>query len=330
MRIAVDAMGGDHAPAEIIKGALAALELHRELQIILVGREEEIKKHLPQGLLQGRITVHNCQEVIEMHHHPAIEYRKKKDASITVATRLVRDKKADAVVSAGSTGAQMVAALFGLGRIGGIARPAIGTIFPTLEGPKLLLDAGANTDCEPVNLIQFARMGKIYMEKVLAVENPRVALVNIGEEPSKGNELCVKTYEQLSQEKDLNFIGNIEGRDILNGKADVMVCDGFVGNTILKVIEGTAAAIFSLLKEEMQRNIRNKIGAYLLLPGLKSFKKRLDYSEYGGAPLLGVNGVSIICHGSSKAPAITSALGAAIECIKLDYVAAIQKSFLHS
>lgn len=321
-------MGGDHAPAEIIKGALEALDFYNDLHIILVGREEEIIKHLPQCRPVSRLMIHHCQDVIEMHEQPAIEYRKKKDASITVATRLVKEKEADAVVSAGSTGAQMVAALFGLGRIKGVARPAIGTVFPTLEGPKLLLDAGANTDCEPLNLIQFARMGKIYMEKILEISNPKVALVNIGEEPNKGNDLCVKTYEQLSREKDLNFVGNIEGRDILTGKADVMVCDGFVGNTILKVIEGTASVIFTLLKEEMRRNLRNKMGAYLLLPGLKSFKKRLDYSEYGGAPLLGVNGVSIICHGSSKAPAIKSAIGAAINCVRTEYTAEMQKSFL--
>ncbi|QNB45951.1 phosphate acyltransferase PlsX [Thermanaerosceptrum fracticalcis] len=320
MRIALDAMGGDYAPEEIVKGALAALNLNKDLHIVLVGKEDIIKKCLAEHGKEGRISICHCEEVIAMDEHPAIAYRKKKDASISVATRLVKEQKADAVVSAGSTGAQMVAALFGLGRIPGIDRPAIGTVIPTLAGPKLLLDAGANADCKPDHLVQFALMGSIYAEKILEYTRPRVGLVNIGEEPSKGNELTLQAYDLLSKVTELNFIGNIEGRDIPAGKADVMVCDGFVGNTILKVIEGTAGAIFSLLKQEFSKNLTSKMGAALLAPGLRALKSRLDYAEYGGAPLLGVKGISIICHGSSKAPAIKNAIRVAMECVQNNIV----------
>lgn len=326
MKIALDAMGGDYAPAEIVKGALAALKLNEDLHIVLVGKEDIIKKFLPEYGKEDRISICPCEEVIGMDEHPAIAYRKKKDASISVATRLVKEQRADAVVSAGSTGAQMVAALFGLGRIPGIDRPAIGTLIPTLAGSKLLLDAGANADCRPEHLVQFALMGSIYANKILGYARPRVGLVNIGEEPSKGNELTLQTYDLLSKITELNFIGNIEGRDIPAGKADVMVCDGFVGNTILKVIEGTAGAIFTLLKQELGKNFTSKLGATLLAPGLRNLKARLDYAEYGGAPLLGVKGISIICHGSSKATAIKNAIRVAMECVQNNFVETLQTS----
>lgn len=330
MRIAVDAMGGDYAPAEIVRGALEALKLDQSLHIILVGRENEIRQCIPPGILdvaEARVTIVHCEEVIGMEDHPATAYRRKKDASISVATRLVKHGEAGAVVSAGSTGAQMVAALFGLGRLEGIDRPAIGTILPTLQGPKLLLDAGANADCKPDNLVQFAVMGRVYAQKILGIADPRIALVNIGEEKTKGNELTIKAYEMMEAQQDrINFTGNIEGRDILAGKADVMVCDGFVGNTILKVIEGTATVLVNLLKEEMMASFRNKVGATLLKPALRQFKARLDYAEYGGAPLLGVKGVSIICHGSSKAEAIKNAIRVAKECVENGFVQGLQDS----
>ena len=329
MRVAVDAMGGDYAPGEIIKGALQALELNSDLHIIFVGQEQEIAKFLPKSSIENlcsRISVVHAAEIITMEDHPATAYRKKKDASITVATRLVKEKKADAVISAGSTGGQMVAALFGLGRLEGIERPAIGTVLPTLLGPKIMLDAGANADCKPENLIQFAKMGKVYAKKILGIDNPRIALINIGEEPTKGNDLTIKSYEQLRMQTGINFIGNIEGRDILAGKADVMVCDGFVGNVVLKVIEGTAGALTTLLKEAFTKNTRSKMGALLLKPALRGFKQRLDYSEHGGAPLLGVKGVSIICHGSSKADAVKNAIRAAAECVNSDFVKELQDS----
>lgn len=273
MRIAIDAMGGDHAPEEIIKGSLAVLDLEPELHIILVGNEEIIKNHLPQGLDTNRYSIVHCTEVIEMADYPATTYRRKKDASITVATRLVKEGQAQAVVSAGNTGGQMVAALFGLGRIKGVDWPAIGTVFPTLQGPKLLLDAGANTDCKPENLVQFAQMGQVYAQQMLGINNPVVKLVSNGTEETKGNELVIKTHELLKDLPGLNFQGNIEGRDVLSGEADVMVCDGFIGNTILKVIEGTALSIFTLLKEEIDKSARNKLGAFMLYPALKALKK---------------------------------------------------------
>ncbi len=324
MRIAIDAMGGDYAPGEIILGALQALEEDSGLRLVLVGKESEMRACLPPKYPTDRVDLLHCQEIIAMDEHPATAYRRKKDASITVATRLVKEKRADAVVSAGSTGAQMVAALFGLGRIKGVDRPAIVTVLPTLQGPKLLLDAGANADCKPENLLQFAQMGMIYAEKILGLLKPKISLVNIGEEPTKGNELSIKTYDILHNRKELNFIGNIEGRNILSGKADVMVCDGFVGNTVLKVIEGTAAMLTAILKEELQKSVRSKAGALLLKPGLKAFKARMDYAEYGGAPLLGVNGISIICHGSSKALAVKNAVRVATECVRSDFVRFIE------
>lgn len=323
MRIAIDAMGGDYAPREIILGAIEALKLDEKIQILLVGNEGEIKKHLDND--HSRITIVHCEQVIEMDEHPAVVYRKKKDASIVVATRLVKEKKADAVVSAGSTGAQMVAALFELGRVTGIERPAICTVLPTLLGPKLLIDAGANTDCLPDNLLQFAKMGQLYAEKILGITKPQVGLVNIGEEESKGNELSIETYKLLQEDPEITFMGNIEGRDILAGKSDVMVCDGFVGNVILKVVEGTSTAILSLLKQELNKNWQSKLGALLLLPAFKRLKKQMDYSEHGGAPLLGVQGISIICHGSSKKDAIKNAIRVARDCIQQDFVAYLKE-----
>lgn len=326
MWIAVDAMGGDHAPAEIVQGALDALKLSDDLHIILVGREQEIKEYIPQNADNSRIAIVHCEEVIGMDEHPANAYRRKKNASITVATKLVKEGQAEAVISAGSTGAQMVAALFGLGRIKGIDRPGLATVMPTLAGPKVLLDAGANADCKPENLIQFAVMGKIYAEKILKIVEPKVALVSIGEEEAKGNELTIKTHQLLKEVKGINFIGNIEGRDILTGKADVMVCDGFVGNTILKVTEGTAQAIFTLLKEELTKNTVNKMGAMILKPAFKDLKAKLDYSEYGGAPLLGLKGISIVCHGSSKAFAIMNAIKVAMTGIESGFVEEIKNT----
>ena len=328
MRIAVDAMGGDYAPAEIVKGSLQALIHDQNLHIILVGRENEIKQHIPPelfGTTGAQVSIVHCRKSIGwMNTLPPPTAGKSRLPYC--ATRLVKEGDAQAVVSAGSTGAQMVAALFGLGRLEGIERPAIGTVFPTLQGPKLLLDAGANADCKPEHLTQFAVMGRVYAQKILGIKNPRIALVNIGEEPTKGNELTIKTFELLQLQKGINFTGNIEGRDILTGKADVMVCDGFVGNTILKVIEGTAATLFTVLKEEITTKARYKMGAYLLKPALKSFKARLDYAEYGGAPLLGVKGVSIICHGSSKAEAIKNAIRVAKECVENGFVQDLQES----
>jgi len=326
MRIVIDAMGGDNAPKEIVQGAIQALNSDQELELILVGQERAIAEFLPEKFDSERLSIHHCEEVIAMDEQPALAYRKKKNASITVATRLVKEKKGDAVVSAGNTGAQMVAALFGLGRLPGIDRPAIGTVMPGLTEPKLLLDAGANTNCRPEHLVQFAVMGGVYAEKVLGISQPRIGLVSNGTEPSKGNELTQKTYELLQKKSGINFIGNVEGREFLSGEVDVLVCDGFVGNIILKVLEGTAGSIFTVLKEELQKNTRSKAGAFLLLPAFKRIKARMDYTEYGGAPLLGVKGISIICHGSSNAYAIQNAIRMASLCVIKNMVQALQES----
>lgn len=317
MRIAVDAMGGDFAPLEIVKGAVEAALRHKDTEIILVGDEKAITSlniKLPEN-----ISLKHAGDVITMHEQPALALRRKPDASIAVATKMVRNKEADAVVSAGSTGAQMAAALLLLGRIKGVERPAIVTIYPTFNGGKLILDVGANTDCTPNMLIQFAHMGSIYAENVLAFANPRVALLNNGEEEGKGSPLTKETYKLLKEES-INFIGNLEGREIIQGNYEVLVCDGFVGNVVLKLSEGLASGIMNMLKEEFSKTILTKMGAALVMPGLKKMKSMLDYAEYGGAPLLGVKGVSIICHGSSHAKAIKNAIRVAEDCVRNDFV----------
>lgn len=325
MRIALDAMGGDKAPGEIVKGALTAVELYPELEkIILVGKEEEIKKYLKGN--ENKIEIKDAREVIEMDDHPALAYRKKKDASMTVATKLVKEGSADAIISAGNTGGQMTSSLFVLGRIKGISRPAIATPLPAMKGITLLLDSGANADCTVENLQQFALMGSIYAGKVLKKDNPRVALVNIGSEKTKGNDLSVKAYEELEKMETINFTGNIEGREIPQGGADVIVADGFVGNVILKLMEGMGKTFSSIIKEEVSKSMISKIGALLMKDALVGLKKKMDYAEIGGAPLLGIDGISIICHGSSDSKAIHNAIRVAIECKKQDYVQEIKNN----
>ncbi|NMA69356.1 MAG: phosphate acyltransferase PlsX, partial [Desulfitobacterium sp.] len=283
MKIAVDAMGGDYAPEEIVKGALRSVQ-EFDLEVILVGQPERIKEYLPGGNAPNKVYIQEATEIVEMDEPPAQAVRKKKDSSIVVATRLVKEKKADALVSAGSTGAQMAASLFGLGRIKGIQRPAIVTVVPTLEGGKLLLDVGANPDAKAEHLVQYAMMGSIYAESILGIQNPKVALLNIGTEESKGNELTQATYPLL-KESSLNFIGNVEGRDLPFGRADVVVCEGFVGNVVLKTTEGLAGALFQLIKEKITANTIRKLGALAIKPGLKEIAEMMDYAEYGGAPL---------------------------------------------
>lgn len=325
MRVALDAMGGDKAPAEIVKGALQAVNLYPEIEkIFLVGKEEEIKKYLNGNA--EKIEIIDAREVIEMDDHPALAYRKKKDASMTVATRLVKEGRADAIISAGNTGGQMTSSLFVLGRIKGISRPAIATPLPAMKGITLLLDSGANADCTVENLQQFALMGSIYAKKVLKKDNPKVSLVNIGSERTKGNELSIKAYEELEKMVNINFIGNIEGREIPQGKADVIVADGFVGNVVLKLIEGMGKTFVSIIKEEVSKSFISKLGAFLMKDALMGLKKKMDYAEIGGAPLLGVDGISIICHGSSDSKAIHNAIRVAIECKKEDYVQEIKNN----
>ena len=326
MKLALDAMGGDYAPQEIVLGGLDALNQHDFLEkIYLVGKRDAIEAVLKDAekdkkVDYSKLEIVEASEVIEMADHPATAYRRKKDASITVATRLVREGTADAVVSAGSTGGQMVAALFGLGRIKGVSRPAIGCIIPTYEGGKLLVDSGANTNVDETNLVQFAQMGSVYMNCVMGLENPRVGLINNGSEETKGSELTQAVYQKLKAMDDINFVGNIEGRDVPFGRADVMACDGFTGNVVLKTMEGTAKLIMDMLKEEIYASTKGKIGGMLLKPSLSNLKKKMDYAEYGGAPLLGVNGVSVVCHGSSKARAIFKAIEVANTCCESKFV----------
>ncbi|NQT29763.1 MAG: phosphate acyltransferase PlsX [Candidatus Saganbacteria bacterium] len=314
VRIAVDAMGGDFAPSEIVKGAiLASQEL--SVEVILVGNPEKINSELRKYGEKGKIPIVSASQVIEMDEAPAQAVKQKKDASINVAVSLVKQGKADAVVSAGNTGAIMAAALFKLGRIPGIERPAIATEFPLPSGTVLLLDMGANVDCKPKNLEQFAIMGNHYAKQVLHIKNPRVGLLNIGEEKEKGNELTRETWPLLKQ-LPINFIGNLESKEILRGKADVVICDGFVGNLILKFSESLVSSMFQIIKTELSRGIMNKIGMAFLMPTLFRLRKKLSYDEYGGAPLLGTNGVVFKAHGRSKALAIKNAIRETAEAAK--------------
>ena len=331
MRVAVDVMGGDYGPDEIVLGALqAAKEYEKEgVEIVLVGDQAQIIRALDRHgkRKEESITIHHASEVIDMHDSPGAAVRKKKDASVVVATGLVKQGHCDVVISAGSTGGAVAAALFGLGRIKGIERPAIATPMPNLTGTTVLLDSGANVDSKPKHLVQNAIMGAIYAEYVLNIPRPRVGLLNIGEEESKGNEQAFATYPLLTQLNTVNFIGNVEGRDIPKGTVDVVVCDGFVGNIVLKFGEGLASAILQLLKQSITSSgFWTKMASVLVMPALKGLKKKLDYAEYGGAPLLGVNGGFIICHGSSRAKAIKNAIRVAKEFTDQEVVAHIREN----
>lgn len=321
VKIALDAMGGDYAPGEIVKGAVEAVKKNYA-EVVLVGIEAQIEKELAKYPVMEGISIKHASEVIGMDEAPAVAIRKKKDSSMVVAARLVKEKQVQGMVSAGSTGAQMAASIMNIGRIQGISRPAIATLMPTLNGPKLLLDVGSNVDSKPENLLEFAHMGSLYVEKLLGQNNPKVGLINIGSEKTKGNQLTIAAYELLEQ-SNLNFVGNIEPRDIPKGLVDVMVCDGFVGNCLLKFAEGLAGGFGVLLKRELTKNFVRKLGALTLVPGLKHIKKQFDYSEYGGAPLLGINGVSIICHGSSNSIAICNAIKVAVQSYESKLVEAI-------
>lgn len=317
MKIAVDAMGGDFAPLEIVFGAVRAAKKYG-CEIVLVGDEAKIREVLARekGWEELGISIHHTTQVIEMGEHPADAVRAKKDSSIVVATRLVKEGECDAVVSAGSTGAAVAAAQLILKRIKGIGRPTIATPMPTPKGATLMLDSGANVDSKPIHLVQSGMMGAIYAEYVFGVKNPKVGLLNIGEEETKGNEQAKETYQLLKEMHTINFCGNAEGRDVPKGNFDVVICDGFVGNVVLKFAEGLAKTIMRLIKDAVKNGgILAKLGALLLMPTLKKLGKKLDASEYGGAPLLGVNGVCIISHGSSNAKAICAAIGVAYESV---------------
>ncbi len=331
MKIAVDVMGTDYGPSEIIKGALQAVKAYG-LDVVLVGDQDVIKKELGKEQEENNphVYIHHASQVIEMKDHPGISVRKKKDASIVVATRLLREKECDALISSGSTGAAVAAALFGLGRIQGIERPSIATVIPSLDGATVLVDSGAVVDAKPETLVQSAIMGSVYAELQLGIAKPRVGLLNIGEEETKGNEQCLATYPLLKKDPHIHFVGNVEGRDINRGTVDVVVCDGFVGNVVLKTMEGLAKALSQMVKETLlDGGIIAKLGALLVKPALLKLGRRIDVSEYGGALLMGVKAPFIICHGNSHAKDIQSALRVCMELTQKDVVGRIRKEILH-
>ena len=309
MHIALDAMGGDHGSEELIAGALLAIQ-EADLKVSLVGDEELLQSHLetlaPDSQIANSINIVHSSQVVEMNEHPVDAIRKKKDSSVMVAFDLVCRGEADAAVSAGNSGATMAAGIRKLGRLNGVARPGIASIFPTRKKPVVLMDIGANVDCKALHLFQFAVMASAF-SKIHGLEKPRVGLLTIGEETGKGNSLVKETYPLL-ENSSLNFIGNVEGRDVFQGDVDVIVCDGFVGNICLKVSEGLADAAMMMLRDEIMKSWLAKVGYLLARKAFKSFKKRVDYAEYGGAPLLGLDGVGIICHGKSSSHAIKNAI----------------------
>lgn len=324
MRIAVDALGGDFAPQEILAGVLDAVK-EKGLQVTLVGPEATLRQMLQNSGETG-IEIANATEVIGNDESPVMAVRRKKNSSLVVGASLVRDGQAAAFVTAGNTGAFMAAGLFVVGRIPNIDRPALAPLIPTRDGRGVvLLDVGANMDARPENLLQYGIMGSIYAEKVLQRSNPRVALLNVGTEEGKGNQVTKDAFALL-QNAGINFIGNLEARSVLSGEADVLVCDGFTGNILLKFMEGMATTMFDLLKERFTVDLRSKVGALLLKPGLRQFKRNFDYSEHGGAPLLGVDGIFVKCHGSSNRTAIKNGLYQAQRFIEQRVLASITES----
>lgn len=330
MKIAIDAMGGDNAPEAVVRGSIQARDEYN-LDIILSGKENEIKKILEKNTNNFKnVEIINAEDVITNDDKPVLAIRRKKDSSLVKALNAVKNHEADAIVSAGSTGALLSGGTLLIGRIHGIERPAIGALIPNMYGGfSLLIDSGANVDSKPEFLYDFAIMGDIYLKKAMNISSPKIAIANIGQEKSKGDKLTVETYDLLENSNlDLNFIGNIEARDILQGKADIIVCDGFAGNMILKTMEGTVQEIMKGLKTELMSNMRSKIGGALIKPALKNFKSKFDYSEHGGAPLLGVKAPVIKAHGSSDAKAIKNAIRQAKVCIESNVNELIEESIM--
>lgn len=320
--IAVDAMGGDWGSGEIVEGVLLAARDDASLRVILAGDEESIRS---AGEMPSAVEIEPAAQVIEMSEHPARALKEKPNASVAVAARLVKEGRAGAFVSAGNTGATMAAALFHLGRIPGVARPAIAVVTPTSAGPVVLLDAGANADTKVEYMGQFAQMGSAYASCLLAIDNPRVGLLNIGEEKAKGSIFYQSSYELLAKSPSLEFVGNVEGRDFFRGRADVVVADGFTGNVVLKIMEGLAEMLFSELKAAAESSVSGKMGGALLSGPVREMRARFDYEEYGGAQLLGVRGGCVIAHGSSRAKAIANAVRVAATMIRSDVVEAIAR-----
>ncbi len=322
MRVAIDVMGGDNAPEAILQGCEQALASQGNLHLALCGPKEIIERYFA-GKDQSRVSVAHAPDVITNHDQPTLAIRRVTDSSLVRALDMVKNGDCQAAVSAGSTGAILAGGVFKVGRIRGIQRPALAPVLPSAAGPWLLIDCGANADCRPDYLQQFALMGSAYMRAVLGIERPRVKIVNIGDEAEKGNELVKAAYPLLENMKEINFQGNIEARDIMLGGADVVVCDGFVGNVLLKHTEGTAQALMGMLRDVLTRSAVSKLAALALRPGLRAFKARMDYTEYGGAPLLGVKGVLIKAHGSSGARAFSCAVGQAVRMITGNVVSLI-------
>lgn len=314
--VAVDAMGGDNAPVEIIKGAVLAVNDKDNIKVILVGKEDIIEKELKNYEFdKNRIQIVNAEEIISNNEAPVMAIRRKKDSSIVVAMKLIKHGEADAFVSAGSTGAVLAGGQLIVGRIPGIERPPLAPLIPTINGVSLLIDCGANVDARPSHLVQFARIGSIYMENIVGIKNPRVAIVNIGAEEEKGNMLVKETFPLLKSCNDINFIGSIEARDIPYGGADVIVCEAFVGNVILKLYEGLGMALIEKIKAGLMSTTKSKIGALLSKSALKETLKDFDASRYGGAPLLGLNGLVVKTHGNSKSTEIRNSI---LQCVNFN------------
>ena len=313
VNVAVDAMGGDNAPLEIVKGAVEAVNESTHVKVYLAGQEAQINAELAKYTYnKDQVEVVPASEVIDMAEPPVMAIRRKKDSSMVKALNLVKDGSCDAFVSAGSTGATLVGGQVIVGRIKGVERPPLAPLIPTADGCALLIDCGANVDARPSHLVQFAKMGSVYMESVMGVKNPRVAIVNIGAEEEKGNALVKETFPLLKNCPDINFTGSIEARDIPAGMADVIVCESFVGNVILKMYEGVGGILIKKVKEGMMTTLRSKIGALLVKPALKQTLKAFDLEQYGGAPMLGLNGLVVKTHGSSKAVEIKNSI---LQCI---------------
>lgn len=319
MRIALDAMGGDRGSELLVRGALSAVREKEDLEVILLGSRSLLEDQLANIIAKGdpveRLHIEHAPETVSMHESPVEAMRKKKNSTIMVGFELVKNGQADAVVSAGNSGATMAAAIRKLGRLKGVSRPGIASLFPTLKQPVIIMDIGANVDCRPKHLFEFAVMASSCSRLLLGIERPRIGLLSIGEETGKGNALVKETHALLT-DSNLNFVGNVEGRDVYQGDIDVIVCDGFVGNISLKVSEGLAEAAMQMLRNEIMKTIRAKIGYLLIRKAFKNFRKRVDYAEYGGAPLLGINGTGIISHGKSNATAIKNAIDVAADMVR--------------
>lgn len=313
VRVAVDAMGGDNAPGEIVKGAVQAVQAEKDIKVFLVGRQDAVNAELAKYTYdKEKIEVVHAEEVIEMAEPPVNAIRKKKQSSLVIGMNMIKHQEADAIVTAGSTGATLVGGQVLVGRIKGIERPPLAPLVPTEKGVSLLIDCGANVDARPSHLVQFAQIGSIYMENIVGIKNPRVAILNIGAEEVKGNQLVKETFPLLKECPGINFIGSIEAREIPHGGADVIVCEAFAGNIVLKLYEGVAATLLSKVKEGLMSSLRSKIGALLIKPALKQTLKSFDASQYGGAPLLGLNGLVVKTHGSAKAIDVKNSI---LQCV---------------